>query len=60
MQKKAGKYEWHVTDSRHAYLVFGPSENKQQVYKFTFETPAQAKGFIEGDARPYTFKFDKP
>jgi hypothetical protein len=60
MQTEAGKYEWHVTDSRHAYLVFGPSKDKQQVYKFTFDTPANAKGYIPEDARPYTFRFDKP
>jgi hypothetical protein len=60
MHTEAGKYEWHVIDSRHAYLVFGPSEDKQQVYKFTFDTPTHAKGYLPEDARPYTFKFDKP
>lgn len=58
--RESGKYEWHVTDSRHAYLVFGPSEDKRQVYKFTFDTPTRATGYLPEDVRPYTFKFDKP
>jgi hypothetical protein len=60
MQTESGKYEWHFTDSRHAYLVFGPSEDKQQVYKFTFDTPTRATGYLPDDGRPYTFKIDKP
>jgi hypothetical protein len=60
MHTEAGKYEWHVTDSRHAYLVLRPSKDKQQMYKFTFDTPAQAKGYIPDDTRPYTFKFEEP
>jgi hypothetical protein len=31
MNTEAGKYEWHVTDSRHAFLVFSPSKGKKQV-----------------------------
>ena len=60
MQTESGKYEWHFTDSRHAYLVFGPSEDKQQLYKFTFDTPTRATGYLPEDGRPYTFKIDKP
>ena len=60
MHTEAGKYEWHVTDSRHAFLVFGPSKGKKQVYKFTFDTPTLATGYLSEDVRPYTFNFDKP
>ena len=59
MHTEAGKYEWHVTDSRHAFLVFSPSKGKKQVYKFTFDTPTLATGYLEEDVRPYTFNFDK-
>ena len=60
MHTEAGKYEWQVTDSRHAFLVFGPSKGKKQVYKFTFDTPTLATGYLEEDVRPYKFNFDKP
>jgi hypothetical protein len=60
MDTEAGKYEWHVTDSRHAFLVFAPSKGKKQVYKFTFDTPTLATGYLSEDVRPYTFNFDRP
>jgi hypothetical protein len=60
MHTEAGSYEWHVTDGRHAYLSFGPTDHKRQVYKFVFDTPSTATGYLAEDVRTYTFNFDKP
>jgi hypothetical protein len=60
MQTEYGKYEWHVIDSSRASLLLRPRKGKQQVYKFTFDTPAQATGYIPNDPRRYNFRFDQP
>jgi hypothetical protein len=60
MHTEAGSFEWRVTDERHAYLSFGPTGHKRRVYKFVFDTPSTATGYLAEDVRPYTFNFDKP
>ncbi len=60
MQTEAGFYHWRVTDSRHAFLDFGPQRNKRETYKFVFDTPSKATGYLADDVRPYSFSFEKP